>query len=353
MTFRSTALSTARRTALLTGLAAVVLAPFGTAWAQDAAAGFPKHAVTLVVPYTPGGPTDLTGRIIGEALSKKWGQPVIIENRPGAGGNIGSAMVAKAAPDGYTLVLGVTGSHAINKWLYKNLPYDPQKDFEPIGMAAIYANAILANPSVPANTLQELIAQLQHRVHRLVRSIAQVVLNALQLVELALAERGLGPVGQHGAFGQAPCQGTTVNLLGQHGLIQVLERARIQVLHQAVFNHLRGHHPRLGHVHHDAAQHQLTMGMQAVSPVPLKQTSRGDRLIPVRRNVVKPVHGAILRESGFRKVPSALLHRPLMTIMQKSGPLEWEELACLTRFGVFLQRGLAGGGFALMLECWA
>ncbi|SAI14220.1 putattive exported protein [Bordetella ansorpii] len=158
MTFRSTALSTARRTALLTGLAAVVLAPFGTAWAQDAAAGFPKHAVTLVVPYTPGGPTDLTGRIIGEALSKKWGQPVIIENRPGAGGNIGSAMVAKAAPDGYTLVLGVTGSHAINKWLYKNLPYDPQKDFEPIGMAAIYANAILANPSVPANTLQELIA---------------------------------------------------------------------------------------------------------------------------------------------------------------------------------------------------
>ncbi|ARP95679.1 Bug family tripartite tricarboxylate transporter substrate binding protein [Bordetella genomosp. 13] len=158
MTYRSTAFNLSRRTAVLGGVTALALAPFASAWAQDAAAGFPKRPVTLVVPYTPGGPTDLTGRIIGEALAKKWGQPVIIENRPGAGGNIGSAMVAKAQPDGYTVVLGVTGSHAINKWLYKNLPYDPQTDFEPIGMAAIYANAIVANPGVPANTLQELVA---------------------------------------------------------------------------------------------------------------------------------------------------------------------------------------------------
>ncbi|HEY0295500.1 MAG TPA: tripartite tricarboxylate transporter substrate binding protein [Bordetella sp.] len=146
-----------RRRALLAG-AAVIGCALMPIWAHaDGADGFPKHAVTLIVPYTPGGPTDLTGRIIGEGLSKMWGQSVIIENRPGAGGNIGSAMVAKAPPDGYTIVLGVTGSHAINKWLYKNLPYDPQKDFEPIGMAAIYANAILINPSVPANSLKELV----------------------------------------------------------------------------------------------------------------------------------------------------------------------------------------------------
>jgi len=154
MTHRTIAMIS-RRMALLASLAAT-LAPL-SGWAQSDAVGFPKHAVTMVVPYTPGGPTDLAGRIIGEALSKKWGQPVVIENRPGAGGNIGSAVVAKAAPDGYTIVLGVTGSHAINKWLYKNLPYDPQKDFEAVGMAAIYPNAILANPTLPANTLQELI----------------------------------------------------------------------------------------------------------------------------------------------------------------------------------------------------
>lgn len=127
------------------------------AWAESAAS-FPSRPVTIVVPFTPGGPTDIVGRSLGAALSKKWGQSVIIENRPGAGGDIGSAMVARAKPDGYTLILGVTGSHAINKWLYKSLPYDPQKDFEPVSLAVIYSNVIVANPNFPANNLQELIA---------------------------------------------------------------------------------------------------------------------------------------------------------------------------------------------------
>jgi tripartite-type tricarboxylate transporter receptor subunit TctC len=124
----------------------------------ESAASFPSRPVTIVVPFPPGGPTDIVGRSLGVALSKKWGQSVIVENRPGAGGNIGSTTVARAQPDGYTLILGVTGSHAINKWLYKSLPYDPQKDFEPVSLAVIYSNVIVANPNFPANNLQELIA---------------------------------------------------------------------------------------------------------------------------------------------------------------------------------------------------
>jgi tripartite-type tricarboxylate transporter receptor subunit TctC len=126
--------------------------------ADAAAAKFPTKPVTLVIPYPPGGPTDITGRFLAEKLGKLWGQPVIIENKAGAGGNVGSAYVAKAAPDGYTLVLGITGSHAINKWLYKNMPYDQQKDFVPVSLAVVYSNAIVANPSFPANNIQEMIA---------------------------------------------------------------------------------------------------------------------------------------------------------------------------------------------------
>src|SRR5690606_37868744 len=103
-------------------------------------------------------PTDVTARVLGEALSKQWKQTVVIENRAGAGGTIGAGYTAKAAPDGYTLVLGVTGSHGIAGSLYPKLPYDPAKDFEAVAKVVIYPNAILANPGIPANNLQELIA---------------------------------------------------------------------------------------------------------------------------------------------------------------------------------------------------
>ncbi|WP_442592923.1 Bug family tripartite tricarboxylate transporter substrate binding protein [Parapusillimonas sp. JC17] len=149
-----------RRTLIAAALASALGASFSLpAMAQgDSAAGYPNKPVKLVVPFAPGGPTDITARLIGEALSKKWDQPVVMENRAGAGGTIGAATVSKAAPDGYTLVLGVTGSHSIAGSLYKQLPYDPQADFEPISRAVIYPNAILANPALPANNLQELIA---------------------------------------------------------------------------------------------------------------------------------------------------------------------------------------------------
>jgi tripartite-type tricarboxylate transporter receptor subunit TctC len=119
---------------------------------------YPTHAVTIVVPFAAGGATDITARLIAEGLSKKWGQPVVVENKPGAGGNLGSESVMRASPDGYTLLLGVTGSHSINVSLYKKLRYDPRKDFKAITLATVFPNVIAVNNDIPANNLQELIA---------------------------------------------------------------------------------------------------------------------------------------------------------------------------------------------------
>ncbi|ASC65108.1 MULTISPECIES: Bug family tripartite tricarboxylate transporter substrate binding protein [Achromobacter] len=143
--------------ALLACAAGIAAAP---AFAQSADT-FPTRPVTIVVPFPAGGATDITARLVAEGLSKKWGQAVVVENKPGAGGNVGSEYVARAAPDGYTLVLGVTGSHGINTSLYKNMRYDPVKDFEAVTQATLYPNAIIVNNDVPANNLQELIALLK------------------------------------------------------------------------------------------------------------------------------------------------------------------------------------------------
>lgn len=128
---------------------------------------FPSRPVTIVVPFGPGGPTDLTARLVAEKLATRWGQAVVVDNKPGAGGNVGSALVAKAAPDGHTLVLGVTGSHAINLALYKSLPYHPLRDFEALTQATIFPNAIAVKADVPARNLQELIALARSRPGRL------------------------------------------------------------------------------------------------------------------------------------------------------------------------------------------
>lgn len=140
-------------------------AVLATAWLAGPLAAqttdFPNKPVRIVVPFPPGGATDITARVVAEKLSTKWGQPVVIDNKAGAGGNVGSDLVAKSAPDGHNIVLGVTGSHSINISLYKKMPYHPLNDFEPLTQATIYPNAIVVNPQVPANNLQELIALLK------------------------------------------------------------------------------------------------------------------------------------------------------------------------------------------------
>ena len=109
------------------------------------------------MPFPPGGGTDILARPLADALSKKWGQPVIIDNRGGAGGNIGTKAAADAEPDGYTLIFGVMGTHAVNQSLYKDAGFDSMKDFAAITMVANTPNILVVTPSVPANTVQELI----------------------------------------------------------------------------------------------------------------------------------------------------------------------------------------------------
>jgi len=119
---------------------------------------YPEKAIRLVVPFPPGGPTDVVARLIGTKLSERWGQAVIIENRAGAGGSIGAEAVARAAPDGYTLVMGSTANMAVNVTLHDKLGYDPLKDFAAINLAAVVPNLLVVDPAFPANTVGELIA---------------------------------------------------------------------------------------------------------------------------------------------------------------------------------------------------
>ncbi len=150
-----------RRT-LLRGMAALAASAMTTApaLAQDA---YPARPVKLIVPFPPGSATDAVGRLIGDRLARNLGRPFVIENRPGAGGNIGSRMIATAAPDGYTIGLGVFGVHAINPHLFKNMPFDSIKDFQPIGMLATAIQVLVVNPKVPVNSVQELIAYARAR----------------------------------------------------------------------------------------------------------------------------------------------------------------------------------------------
>jgi tripartite-type tricarboxylate transporter receptor subunit TctC len=125
-----------------------------TADAQD----YPSRPITLVVPYSAGGGNDIMARVAGEKMSPALGQQIVIENRGGAGGSIATRQVAKAAPDGYTLGLGGTGTLAINPTLYGNVGYDPRKDFEPIGLIGTSALVLVIHPSIPAHSVKELIA---------------------------------------------------------------------------------------------------------------------------------------------------------------------------------------------------
>jgi tripartite-type tricarboxylate transporter receptor subunit TctC len=133
--------------------AAALLLPVLAA-AQD----YPSRAIRLVVPYPAGGTTDILARLAAVQLGERLKQPVVVDNRAGASGAIGSAEVARAAPDGYTLLMATASSHGINSALYKKLPYDAVKDFAPVTMLASTPNIIVVNPSVPAKNLKELIA---------------------------------------------------------------------------------------------------------------------------------------------------------------------------------------------------
>jgi tripartite-type tricarboxylate transporter receptor subunit TctC len=119
---------------------------------------YPSKPIRLVVPFPAGGSLDVVARAIGQKLTEAWGQPVVIDNRPGAGGNIGADLVAKSAPDGYTILEGALSTHAVNVSLYNKMPYDPIKDFAPITLVAVTPNVLVLNASYPVNSVPELLA---------------------------------------------------------------------------------------------------------------------------------------------------------------------------------------------------
>lgn len=122
---------------------------------------YPSKPVTLVVPFAAGGPTDVLGRLVAQKLGERLGKPFIVQNKPGAGGNTGSATVATAPPDGYTLLLGTVSTHGINPSLYKNMPYDHRKDFIAISQLSIVPNVLVVNKDLPVKSVPELIAYLK------------------------------------------------------------------------------------------------------------------------------------------------------------------------------------------------
>ncbi|MCX8098824.1 MAG: tripartite tricarboxylate transporter substrate binding protein [Casimicrobiaceae bacterium] len=150
--------------------AVVLLAPIllgvGLVWpslAQTAAgspgsAAWPTKAVRIIVPFPPGGSVDVTTRQLAQKLAESLGQPVVVENRPGAGGNIGMEALARSAPDGYTLGIGALSTHAVNPWLYPKMPFDPQRDFAPVSLLVVTPNVLVTNPNVlPANDVSGIV----------------------------------------------------------------------------------------------------------------------------------------------------------------------------------------------------
>ncbi|WP_213739808.1 tripartite tricarboxylate transporter substrate binding protein [Bradyrhizobium sp. dw_411] len=128
----------------------------GLASAQ--AQSYPDRPITLVIPFAPGGSTSIVGRVIADKMSRLLGQGIIVDNRAGAGGTFGTKLVAKSDPDGYTILLGYTGTLAIGPSLYKNVGYDPRRDFAPIGMIGNAPNSLVVHPSFPVATIAELVA---------------------------------------------------------------------------------------------------------------------------------------------------------------------------------------------------
>lgn len=145
-----------------TFMAGAAAAPFATGLTRTAnAQSFPARSITLVVPFAAGGSTDIVARLVGQKMSELLGQSVVIDNRAGAGGNIGSTAVARAKPDGYTLLMGTISTHALNPAILKSVTFDAVKDFTPISLLAVVPNVMVVHPSFPAKTVKEVLEVLK------------------------------------------------------------------------------------------------------------------------------------------------------------------------------------------------
>ena len=152
-----------RALAGVAAVAAALLAPIPSAAQSD----YPSKPIRLIIGFPPGGSTDIVGRIVALKLSDRLGQQIVVDNRGGAGGTIGADLAAKAAPDGYTLTVGTTSTHAVAAGAYSKLPYDPVKNFSPISLVAITPYLLVVNPQVPANSLAELVTLAKNQPGKL------------------------------------------------------------------------------------------------------------------------------------------------------------------------------------------
>ena len=189
------------RTLLATALFAAALLHAACAAAQ----AWPAKPIRLMVPFPPGGSTDIVARIVAQKLAERLGQSIVIENRGGAGGTLGTAVVAKAAPDGYTLTVASTSTHVVAPGVYAKLDYDPVKDFAPVGLMAVSPYLLVVNPSLPAKSLQELVALAKKQPGKLnyasagVGSTTQLAMEMLKSASgtfiLHIPYNGNGPAG--------------------------------------------------------------------------------------------------------------------------------------------------------------
>jgi len=141
-----------------------LVTPGGALLAQE----YPARPIRMIVPLAPGGGTDIAARVTGQKLTERWGQQVIVDNRPGAGGNIGAEIVTRAAPDGYTMLVTSPGPIVVNPWLFSRLPFDPAKDLAPVAMLAPTYYVLITNPAVPAGSVRELVQFAQKQPGKLV-----------------------------------------------------------------------------------------------------------------------------------------------------------------------------------------
>ena len=177
-----------RRLVALAGCFALALGPAATQNTAGDAKDFPNRAIKIVVPFPAGGPSDVLARMIGQKMGEDWGQPVVIENRPGANTVIGAQLVKAAAPDGYTLLMAIDSTLTMNQFLYRTPPYDPINDFAPITLLCSVAAVLMSHPSVPVNSVKDLIAFARSKPDALAYATAGPASNPI-----GLHCRGEGP----------------------------------------------------------------------------------------------------------------------------------------------------------------
>jgi tripartite-type tricarboxylate transporter receptor subunit TctC len=197
------------------------------------AQGYPAKPIRLVVPFAPGGSTDLIARIIGQELEKSWKQTVIVENRPGASGNIGLEYVAKSAPDGYTLIFGHVGTFGFGPSLFAKLPYDPVRDFAAVNLFAMVPNMLVVHPSLPVRTARDLITLAKSRPGQInyassgPGSASHLAVENFKLLSgidiVAVAYRGTGPMMTDLMAGQ-----TSLTITGVPPLLPQVQSGRLR-----------------------------------------------------------------------------------------------------------------------------